>query len=47
MCARQDMHRNNVIEKLKDKDLRRRVLIIVDHAYKIDCLRSWKFYWTE
>jgi hypothetical protein len=41
MCERQDtsMHRNIVTDKLKDKDLRRRVLIMVYHAYKNGSLR--------
>ena len=43
MCARQDRHRNIVIEKLKDKDLKRWVLIVVYHAYKNGSLRLWKF----
>jgi len=43
MCARQDMHRNIVIEELKDKYLRRRVLVTVYHAHKNDSLRLWKF----
>ena len=38
MCAIQDRHRNIVIEKLKDKDLKRWVLIVVYHAYK-----KWQF----